>query len=400
MKTSNTFKSRFLIGLIVSGVTGMAVASGGCGSDSGSAAGSSGGSSGDGGTSGSSGSSGTFGSSGASGANGEGGAGSSGTSGGASSSGSSGDDVACQTATAAVQKSPIDMMIGLDTSLSMDFDDKWINVRDALKLFVGNPKYVDLGVGLQFFPIRKQCDADAYKDPAVPLQLIAQSEGPIIQALDAQEMAGGTPMVPLLQGLTSYLASNAQPNRKPVLVLATDGFPDDNCLDTAGGAMANTFDNAIAVAKAAFEGTPSVPTFVIGVGTELTALDDIAAAGGTTAATLVDTSAGVDTQAAFVTALDNIRKRAIPCTYAIPNSGAIDPHQTNVSYTPGGGTAEQLVFVGSDSDCTKAPTNGWYFDNPTNPTEVILCAATCNVVKEDDLGQVSLVFGCPRVDVK
>ena len=299
-----------------------------------------------------------------------------------------------------VDNLPIDMMIGLDTSLSMDFDDKWINVRDALKLFVGNPKYTDLGVGLQFFPIRKQCNVDAYQTPAVPLQLQAQAAGPIIAALDAQEMAGGTPMVPLLEGLYGYLHTTGTTNRKQVLVLATDGFPDDNCLDTDNGqVLANTFDNAIAVAKTAFNGTPSIPTFVIGVGTELTALNDVAAAGGTTAATIVDTSSGSDTQAAFVAALDNIRKRAIPCDFAIP-SGPIDVNATNVTYTPGSGPSEQLVFVGSDTDCTKAPDNGWYFDNEANPTEVILCDATCNIVKEDDLGKVSLVFGCPRIDVK
>ena len=43
---------------------------------------------------------------------------------------------------------------------------KWSNVRDALKAFVGNPAYADLGVGLQFFPIRKQCSVADYQTPA------------------------------------------------------------------------------------------------------------------------------------------------------------------------------------------------------------------------------------------
>ena len=40
------------------------------------------------------------------------------------------------------------------TSFSMDFDDKWTNVKAALESFVTNPAYADLGIGLQFFPIR------------------------------------------------------------------------------------------------------------------------------------------------------------------------------------------------------------------------------------------------------
>jgi hypothetical protein len=320
---------------------------------------------------------------------------SSGASGGAS-SGASGQN-GCSTTSKKAEKQPVDMVIGLDTSFSMDFDDKWINVREALRSFVGNPNYTDLGVGLQFFPLRKQCSVPDYQSLAVPLALQPDARGPIDDQLAAQRMAGGTPMVPLLQGLSAYLAANAKPGRKPVIVLATDGFPDDTCLSSEDGATPNTLDNAVAVAKAALAATPSVATFVIGVGGELDALDAIAAAGGTTKATLVDTS--VNARAQFLAALENIRKTAIPCDYDIP-SGAIDPSQTNVTYTTGG-TVRQMVYTANEAGCAKAQNGeGWYFDNEAAPKKVILCAAVCNVVKQDDQGSVDLVFGCPRNDVK
>lgn len=302
----------------------------------------------------------------------------------------------CGTDKRRAEKQPVDMVLGLDTSFSMDFDDKWTNVRSALKEFVGNPAYADLGVGLQFFPLRKQCSVADYQAPAVPLALQPQAFAPISAALDAQEMAGGTPMVPLLQGLTKYLAASAQAGRKPVIVLATDGVPDDTCLSPENGALPNTLENAVAIADAALKGTPSIATFVIGVGGELQALDAIAAAGGTQAATLVDT--GGNAQAALLAALDGIRRKAIPCDYDIP-PGTIDPKSTNVTYTSGG-TTKNLVFVGNEAGCEKAPDGGWYFDDEANPKKVILCKALCEAVKGDDLGEIELVFGCPRLDVK
>jgi hypothetical protein len=323
--------------------------------------------------------------------------GSSGASSGFSSSGNNGDGGGCGTDRRKAEKQPVDMVIGLDTSFSMDFDAKWTNVRDALKAFVGNPAYADLGVGLQFFPVRKQCSVADYEVPAVPLTLQPQVAAPISLALDAQQMAGGTPMVPLLQGLTKYLTANAKPGRKPVLVLATDGFPDDTCLSSDDGATPNTLDNAVAIADGALKGTPSISTFVIGVGGELGALNAIAAAGGTGTATLVDT--GGNAQAALLAALDNIRRQSIPCDYDIP-PGTVDPKATNVTYTSGGVT-KQLVFVGNEAGCAKAQAGeGWYFDDENNPKKVFLCAQVCEAVKSDDSGSVDLVFGCPRSDVK
>ena len=135
---------------------------------------------------------------------------------------------------------------------------------------------------------------------------------------------------------------------------------------------------------------------MIGVGGELTALNAIAVAGGTGAATLVDT--GANAQQALLDALDGIRRKAIPCDYDIP-PGTIDPKATNVTYTSGGST-KQLVFVGNEAGCAKAQNGeGWYFDDEAAPKKVVLCTAMCDAVKGDDNGSVDLVFGCPRIGV-
>jgi hypothetical protein len=328
--------------------------------------------------------------------------------GGGSSSGStfqSGDDgsagdgsMGCASVSKKAEKVPLDIVIGLDTSFSMTFDDKWTDVKAALEAFVNNPSYADLGIGLQFFPIRQQCNVSDYQMLAVDLGLEPVVAAPISTALEAQSMAGGTPTVPLLQGLVAYLNAHTDPNRKQAIVLATDGVPDDTCVSPVAGETPNTLANATMIAAAAYAATPSIPTFVIGVGSDLTALNAIAQAGGSGTATLVDTSANAQQQ--FLAALDAARRTAIPCDFAIPSDTAIDPNETNVNYDPASGGQQAFVFVGDATDCTKAPTNGWYFDNPSQPTKVILCDMACDMVKADDRGQVNVVFGCPRVDVR
>jgi hypothetical protein len=304
----------------------------------------------------------------------------------------------CLSVSKQATNTPLDMVIGLDTSFSMDFDDKWTNVKAALESFVTNPAYADLGIGLQFFPIRKQCSVPDYEALAVALGPEAQVSTPITQALDAQMMAGGTPTVPLLQGLVAYLQAHPNPAHKPVIVLATDGVPDSACISPVDGETPNTLANATALAAAAYAATPSISTFVIGVGSELSALDAIAQAGGTGQATLVDT--GGNAQQQFLSALDAARRTAIPCDFAIPQDDGIDPSETNVVYAPVGAPQQQFVFVGDSTGCAQASTDGWYFDDPTTPTKVILCDAACDMVKADDRGQVNVVFGCPRLDVR
>jgi hypothetical protein len=309
---------------------------------------------------------------------------------------SSGTFAGCATASKKAARVPVDMLIGLDTSFSMDFDNKWTNVRDALTLFVQNPAYSDLGFGLQFFPIRKQCSIADYANPAVPIALQPQAAMPIMQALGGQSMAGGTPMVPLLEGLAQYLAANAKPDRRPVILLATDGYPDDNCVSPDLG-LPNSLENAVAVVDAAYKGNPSIATFVIGVGKELTALDAIAAAGGTTKAALVDT--GANAQANLLTALNEARREAIPCDFDIP-PGTIDVNETNVTYTTHG-MIKDLAYVGNEAGCAKLPDGtGWYFDDENAPKKVVLCKAVCDLVKQDDSGSVDLIFGCPRVETR
>jgi hypothetical protein len=299
-----------------------------------------------------------------------------------------------------VALTPLDMALGVDTSYSMDFDDKWAHVRGALKVFVHNPNYANMGVSLQFFPVRQQCSVELYGVPDVAMQALPGVAPAFASAVDAQRMFGGTPLVQVLEGMLGYLRdwASAHPGRKPVIVLATDGIPDDTC-SASDIDPPNTLENAVAIAKSAYTGEPSIPVFVIGVGAELSALNSIAEAGGTGAAAVLSTGGNVTQE--FLAALDAIRTSALSCEYEIPapSTGEIDFDAVNVQFQAASAAAETFFYVEDAAGCSIAPEHSWYYDDPAQPGRVMLCPKTCERVSAASAAGVSIAFGCERNDV-
>jgi hypothetical protein len=294
---------------------------------------------------------------------------------------------ACATDNQKAEPLPLDMGLLVDTSYSMDFEGKWPQVSNALLTFAAEPAFADLGVCLQFFPLRKQCSLEDYGSPAVPLQKLSKGEPALREAITNQRMFGGTPLVQVLQGMGGYLKAKA-----------TDGVPDQTC---AAGVSdpPNSLENAAAVASDLSSSSPAIPVFVIGVGEELTALQAIAEAGGTDEAILVSTSGNV--QKSLFEALENIRRRSLSCEYPIPapESGEIDFANVNVRYTEEDDDAETLLFVGEEDDCELADDGGWYYDDADSPEKIVLCPETCERVKESASAKIEALFGCKRLDV-
>jgi hypothetical protein len=144
---------------------------------------------------------------------------------------------------------------------------------------------------------------------------------------------------------------------------------------------------ATAIAKEGFTQTPSVRTFVIGMG-NLSVLDSIAKEGGTDKATLVSTgNAGKE----FLDALNKIRG-AVGCQYVIPVGGKSDPTKVNVLFTPDGGGAPLVIKQVKDA-ASCLGQSAWYYDDPANPTQIMLCPGACDLVTNAK-GQVEVVLGC------
>jgi hypothetical protein len=137
-----------------------------------------------------------------------------------------------------------------------------------------------------------------------------------------------------------------------------------------------------------------VPTYVIGVGSELTILDQVAAAGGTNTAFVVDTTQ--DTAAQFLTALDSIRHRSLACAYPVPappQGMSPDFGKVNVRVTPDTGAPVDFLYVGDAGHCGQAP-HGWYYDNASAPTRIIICDADCEPLKDEASARIDILFGC------
>lgn len=91
----------------------------------------------------------------------------------------------------------------------------------------------------------------------------------------------------------------------------------------------------------------------------------------------------------------------LDCQWEIPEAPPgqeFDPKKVNVKYTPsGGGGAQEIYYVPSAADC--GAEGGWYYDNPQNPTKILVCPNTCDQLSGDLNGKVDIAFGCARVEV-
>ena len=334
--------------------------------------------------------------------------------------GPNGTASACVTEVAAAALAPTNLVFMFDKSGSMgdsatgfDPQKRWVPVSTGLKQFFADPYSNTLRASMQFFPqgdlpnpsdteaqdVQQECSYD-YATPKVALT--QASDAALVSAIDSMKPGGGTPTLPALQGALAYAKQVAadRPGDKTAVVLVTDGEPgyymsgqfQPGCAD-------NTVAGAAAAAKQGFEGTPAIPTYVIGVGPKLDNLDTIAQAGGTASAIMVDAADPTKTKGDIVAALDSIRRREVSCDFSIPPPPAgeeLDTNAVNVVLKAIDGTEEVL---GYSKDC--ASTDGWRYDDPAAPKRILLCSAACDDARASSLGQITIAFGCKtRVAVR
>jgi hypothetical protein len=99
---------------------------------------------------------------------------------------------------------------------------------------------------------------------------------------------------------------------------------------------------------------------------------------------------GTPTVPALTGALDYAR--------TIPTTTTIDPNLVNVQIAVGGGMTVNVGRVMSMAEC--AASGGWFYDNPTTPTQIILCDQSCNPLKMAAGSRVQVLYGCPWVPPK
>jgi hypothetical protein len=170
------------------------------------------------------------------------------------------------------------------------------------------------------------CAADDYAAPAVPIDTLPDNATPLTESLMSEVPIGLTPTSAALSGAIERAAMHAadNPEHRVVTVLATDGLPTV-CVDATVQTVEQAVEAVTAIAAAGLGRTPSIDTCVIGVNSPddpdpLTKLDDIARAGGTGEAFIVDASQDVAQQ--LGDALAKIRGGSLDCEFQLPKAPA------------------------------------------------------------------------------
>jgi len=324
-------------------------------------------------------------------AGGAGGTGSGGGSGGfvPNGSGGFGGQEACHVENAVGERKELDILVAIDRSGSMA-GSLWNGSVSALTSFFQDSASQGIRAGLSFFPPEiapDACDPNAYNPPTVPLEQLPTNASVLVNAMNATTPAGNaTPMYGALYGSLQWASLHQDMNsdRVVVLVFASDGDPTE----------CNTNIGAIAQVAATAFGYNGLRTYLVAIqGATVSNLDQIAAAGGTGQAIDVTTNVSLLQQA-----LEDIRGEVLGCEFDIPQpvNEEFDATKVNVEYAPDDmqdGTP--IPQVANAGDCGSMA--GWYYDNPTTPTKVMLCPASCTDVQNNPSAVITFAFGCPTI---
>ena len=86
----------------------------------------------------------------------------------------------------------------------------------------------------------------------------------------------------------------------------------------------------------------------------------------------------------------------LPCEFAIPEppeGESFDPDKVNVALDDGMGTVTTIPRVDDAGQCAFV-AEGWYYDDPENPSAILMCEQTCGSFQGLEQGNVEIMFGC------
>jgi len=300
---------------------------------------------------------------------------------------------------------PVDIYVMFDQSGSMatpvGTGTRLDAVRTAASAFITAPESRGLGLGLGYFghfPIGStSCNPADYSTPSVPIAALPGGAAAVLASLNNIAPTGETPTGPAIRGACGYAQEYWLAHRGHVvfLLLVTDGVPEAPVSMSRG--CAPTLDDAVQATTACRTGGPPIKTYVIGVGPSLQNLEQIAQAGGTEKAYLVE---GGNVGEQVLAALNQIRLAAsIQCELKIPGpppGKVLDLNLVNLLYTDPQGQRTALYNTGDSSGCA-ASGGGWFYDDPSNPQKILLCESTCNVVRYEIGGELAYAIGCKTI---
>lgn len=270
-------------------------------------------------------------------------------------------------------------------------------IREAMSAFMADTGSNGLGVGVGYFGQQQigaaDCRPETYATPSVTISGLPENAANVMASLNTAEPIGETPTGGAIRGACTYARQwkSAHMDREVVILFVTDGEPKAPVTCPNGeGACCPTLVDANQAAAECLGGSVGIKTYVLGVGPFLQNLDQIANAGGTSRAYLVE---GGDVAQEVLKALNEIRgNAAIPCDFALPKSGRdVDLTKINIAYANSECAGHVFYQVQSAAACSGQ--GGWYYDNPNQPSRVQLCPASCSEVSGPS-GKLAFHIGC------
>lgn len=318
---------------------------------------------------------------------------------------------------------PVELIVMFDKSSSMCVrrsngqidcnaaDTIWPAATSAIRSFITSQASAGMSLSVNAFgpiapnppqvltPASNRCEATDYAAPTFPPQDLPSPQLADAVVADAPPHSSPTDYNKtmtqtgaVITGTTTYATARRTElagAKEVALLLISDGKPQ-GCHD---GYNATAEDQAMAVRAATDAAAAGFKLYVLDIDVTGAAIDDlnaVAAAGGTTQAIRVQDATSAEQIGA---ALAEIRGTVLPCDLAIPTPpNGLQPDFTklNVTLTPPGQPAETLAQT---TDCAANP-RGWQYDDPTNPTRILLCEGACNAAQATVNGHINVVLGC------
>jgi len=95
-----------------------------------------------------------------------------------------------------------------------------------------------------------------------------------------------------------------------------------------------------------------------------------------------------------------IESVGLSCEWEIPappDGMALDPDLVNLMFLDEDGTRYPIGHVDSVADCASV-ANGWYYDDPEDPSRILVCSQTCDWIVDWEGSAAKILFGCETVE--